>query len=151
MRVPAQHDREPLELKMTPMIDVVFLLLIFFLWTSSFETPEFALPSIFAQPPSAGIGLATKTETDIEPLDEIIIRLRANEQQRSPSILLNEQPIVSVAMLAQRLIAIIDIGVLPAVIIDPDEDVRIGAAIEIYDLARQTGFDRVMLTASDEN
>ncbi|MEO8496389.1 MAG: biopolymer transporter ExbD, partial [Planctomycetota bacterium] len=29
--------REPLDVKMTPMIDVVFLLLIFFVWTASFH------------------------------------------------------------------------------------------------------------------
>ena len=30
---------------MTPMIDVVFLLLVFFVWTASFQVVEFVLPS----------------------------------------------------------------------------------------------------------
>ena len=37
--------REPLDVKMTPMIDVVFLLLIFFVWTASFHIVEHILPS----------------------------------------------------------------------------------------------------------
>lgn len=148
MRAPTQHDREPPELKMTPMIDVVFLLLIFFLWTSSFETPEFALPSAFAEPPSAGTRVASETPPEL--LDELIIRLVAGNPQQPPSIFLNDQPFASATLLAQRLKAIIDIGALPPVIIDPDENVPVGEAIEIYDLARQTGFDRVMLTASSD-
>ena len=36
--------RDSLEIKMTPMIDVVFLLLIFFVWTASFQVVEYLLP-----------------------------------------------------------------------------------------------------------
>jgi len=38
-------QRRELEIKMTPMIDVVFLLLVFFIWTSSFHIVENVLPS----------------------------------------------------------------------------------------------------------
>ena len=41
MKLPQTSNDDSLELKMTPMIDVVFLLLVFFVWTSSFELPEF--------------------------------------------------------------------------------------------------------------
>ncbi len=41
MKLPQHFSSDSMELKMTPMIDVVFLLLIFFVWTSSFELPEF--------------------------------------------------------------------------------------------------------------
>ena len=135
---------------MTPMIDVVFLLLVFFLWTSSFEQPEFAMPSAFAEPASAGRS-TTVTEVPPEPLDEIIIRLRDQGGGQPPAIQMNEQTFASTAALAARLRAILDLGVLPPVIIDPDESIKIGAAIEIYDLARQIGFERVMLTASSED
>ncbi len=39
------RGRRRLEIQMTPMIDVVFLLLIFFIWTSSFQIAEYALQS----------------------------------------------------------------------------------------------------------
>ena len=54
MKSPRTHTDGLLEVKMTPMIDVVFLLLIFFVWTSSFELPEFDLPSALAEPPQGG-------------------------------------------------------------------------------------------------
>ena len=34
-------SRRELEIKMTPMIDVVFLLLVFFVWTASFHAVEY--------------------------------------------------------------------------------------------------------------
>ena len=42
MRAPSFHDRRERDLKieMTPMIDVVFLLLVFFVWTASFRMIE---------------------------------------------------------------------------------------------------------------
>ena len=41
--------RRELEIKMTPMIDVVFLLLVFFVWTASFQAIEYLLPSSLSQ------------------------------------------------------------------------------------------------------
>ena len=59
---------------MTPMIDVVFLLLVFFVWTSSFDLPEFDLPSSLAQPPNGGME-SEVTDSQVESFDEIIIKL----------------------------------------------------------------------------
>ncbi|MEA1952290.1 MAG: biopolymer transporter ExbD, partial [Planctomycetota bacterium] len=46
MRRPSYHreGRERLDVKMTPMIDVIFLLLIFFVCTASFQMLEEVLP-----------------------------------------------------------------------------------------------------------
>ena len=47
MRYRSVHTRRDrsLEVAMTPMIDVVFMLLIFFVWTASFQVAELILPS----------------------------------------------------------------------------------------------------------
>ena len=47
MRAPSVFDRRRREISisMTPMIDVVFLLLIFFLWSVGTHIDEFVLPS----------------------------------------------------------------------------------------------------------
>ena len=64
MRVPHSHsDRINFDVKMTPMIDVVFLLLIFFVCTASFQIAEALLPAPLAY---AG-NVQTPTEIDIEP------------------------------------------------------------------------------------
>ena len=46
--------RRELEIKMTPMIDVVFLLLVFFVWTASFQAVEYLLPSSLSQKQGSG-------------------------------------------------------------------------------------------------
>ena len=56
-------DRE-MEIKMTPMIDIVFLLLVFFVWTASFHLVEDSLPtSVTAE---LGESESTEIPEDIE-------------------------------------------------------------------------------------
>ena len=52
MRRPPYHrdDRGRLDVKMTPMIDVIFLLLIFFVSTASFQAAEETLPTNLSLP-----------------------------------------------------------------------------------------------------
>lgn len=145
MKLPSTHDRSSIELKMTPMIDVVFLLLVFFIWTSSFELPEFDLPSAIATPPSGAI--ESSSNIPPEPFDEIVIRLtRLDAELR---IELNGNPINDTAQLSSQLRDIITIGVQPPVIIDPDGDVTMDWAVEVYDAARSAGVDRVMFAAAE--
>ncbi len=40
------RERAPLEIQMTPLIDVVFLLLCFFVWTAGVLVAERLLPSL---------------------------------------------------------------------------------------------------------
>lgn len=147
MRLPAHHANESIELKMTPMIDVVFLLLVFFIWTSSFELPEFDLPSAVAEPPQAGAE-ASATRPPAEVFDEIVIRLSMRDARLL--IELNGQPLSDKDDLRTRLAEIISLGVQPPVIVDPSDQIRIGAAVEIYDVARSAGADRVLFAAQPE-
>ena len=72
MRHPAQHrGRGPLEVKMAPMIDVIFLLLIFFVCTASFHPPEQVLPTRLSLPGSI--------DTDV-PVEELLHAIRQAEQ-----------------------------------------------------------------------
>ena len=149
MRVPSIRDRDEVDLAMTPMIDVVFLLLVFFLWTSSFEQPEFDLPSALADPPLAASETARQSLAEPpEEFDEIVIRLRGSGDR--PDVLLNEEPITAIADLDGKLRQIAALGVQPPVIVDPDDDVSMGMAIQIYDLARSIPFDRVLFVAKPE-
>jgi biopolymer transport protein ExbD len=132
---------------MTPMIDVVFLLLVFFVWTSSFELPEFDLPSAIAEPPSGG-GQLSSEQRPTEVFDEIVIRLLM--QDANVVIQLNGQSIDDIDALRTRIGAIIALGVQPPVIIDPAEQIRISSAIEVYDAARAAGADRVLFAAHPE-
>ncbi|TWU57018.1 Biopolymer transport protein ExbD/TolR [Rubripirellula tenax] len=144
MKLPGGSDRQPMELKMTPMIDVVFLLLVFFVWTSSFELPEFDLPSSIAQPPAGG-GETQTESAPTEAFDEIVIRL--NMQDAAMVIDFGGEQLGSPAALGERLSKILALGVQPPVIIDPADDVTMKDAVSIYDAARSAGADRVLFAA----
>jgi biopolymer transport protein ExbD len=147
LKLPPTHSSDSLELKMTPMIDVVFLLLVFFVWNSSFELPEFDLPSAIAEPPSGGSELSSE-QRPTEVFDEIVIRLLM--QDANVVIQLNGQTVDDIDALRTRIGAIIALGVQPPVIIDPAEQIRISSAVEVYDAARAAGADRVLFAAQPE-
>ena len=148
MRPPANHDQGSLEIKMTPMIDVVFLLLVFFVWTSSFELPEFDLPSAIAETADAGSQTDSATPERPEPFDEIVIHIRNVDQHAE--IKLGHDSVSGSAELLARLTEIIELGVQPAVIVHPEATVKMATAIEVYDTARLAGFTRVLFAAKAE-
>lgn len=146
MRLPTHAQTGSLEVKMTPMIDVVFLLLIFFVWTSSFETPEYDLPSSLAEAPAGGSEANANQPPPTEAFDEIIVKLLIRDGL--PVIELGGQRIESVAALQSRLAAVIAIGVQPPVIIDPESEVSMHRAVQAYDAALSAGADRVLYATS---
>jgi biopolymer transport protein ExbD len=148
MKVPHAQQDGSLELKMTPMIDVVFLLLVFFVWTSSFEIPEFDLPSAIAEPPAGGTEVSSEQQPPTEVFDEIVIRL--TQPEASLLIELNGQTVDEIADLKQRLAEIIALGVQPPVIVDPSDEITMNIAVQVYDAARAAGADRVLFAAQPE-
>ncbi len=147
MRLPdsnARRGRE-LEIKLTPMIDVVFLLLVFFIWNARLQKLEYVLPS----------QLSTATgnqETEaVEPppeadFDDVVVRIRWLNQQPSWSI--NDNPVASLDQLQQRLMTIQRIKTDAPVILHPDRQVPLGHVIDVYDRSRSAGFERIQFAAS---
>ena len=146
MRLPRHDQTGALEVKMTPMIDVVFLLLIFFVWTSSFETPEYDLPSGLAEVPAGGSEANTQPPPPVEAFDEIVVKLLIREGL--PVIEFGGQRMESVDALQTRLAEVIALGVQPPVIIDPESQVTMDRAVEAYDAACLAGADRVLYATS---
>lgn len=145
MKIPRSTAEGTMEVKMTPMIDVVFLLLIFFVWTSSFEIPEFDLPSALAEPPPGGSEANSAPMLPVEVFDEIVVKLIA--QNESTLIRLNGQPVADTSALRAQLKEIMTLGVQPPVIVDPDDQVTMDQAVAVYDVARSAGADRVLFAA----
>ena len=150
MRLPHHGGRGSMELKLTPMIDVVFLLLVFFLWTSSFEQPEFDLPTAVAEPP-AGLRDPDEAPPPPEAFDEIVITVRAAEGGAEGTVVLglNGSEVPDVETLRARLTEIVSLGVQPPVIVDPEPQTPIGLAIDVYDIAREAGLDQVLFAANE--
>ncbi|QDV62161.1 ExbD/TolR family protein [Crateriforma conspicua] len=146
MKVPAASEATSLEVKMTPMIDVVFLLLVFFVWTSSFEKPEFDLPSSIVQPPQ-GTSEVETADQPAESFDEIVVRLI--ESAGTMQIRMNGQAIDTADQLRQRLSEILALDVEPSVVIDPDGNITMDDAVHIYDVARSAGAARVLFATDD--
>ena len=135
MKVPSVFLRDEAmpDVAMTPMIDVVFLLLIFFLWTSSFRMAEHRLPGDMRTLRQQGT--ETTDRLPQEDFDQIVLRVYpANRPARWE---------------AERLDRIASIGVDVPVIVDPDDATRWADVLQVYDLARSVGWDEVQLAAPE--
>jgi biopolymer transport protein ExbD len=146
MRIPGQHHREPaLEGEaMTPMIDVVFLLLVFFVCASVGQIPDALLPAELAEG-------NTSTEVEIPPSEildepehqEVRIGLRPGPQLGSVIIELNKATIPTAAELRSRLVQLAEIDPQTRIILDIDDDASVQQFIRIYDLCQALGFEDI--------
>ena len=148
MRRPELHQRTrgDLEISMTPMIDVVFLLLVFFVWTASFQVVENMLPtSLLAVAGTQATELA-EPAPDLD-FDEIVIRLiwegRALRWQ------INNLRVASLEEVRSRLAQIAAIRQAATVFLHPDQEVPIGDVVDVYDQARLAGFKQVQFATSE--
>ena len=133
------HRRGVLEVAMTPMVDVVFMLLIFFVWTASFRVAELALPSsLITQEQGPG---SVEVDPELEDLDRVIVRLGWSGTQ--PLWTINDVPVQSLLDVRQRLEAVAKITANLPVLVDPVAEIPLGHVIDVYDLARQAGFESV--------
>ena len=144
MRVPhVQHDRRQLDIAMTPMIDVVFLLLIFFICTASFQISEQLLPSNLA----LTSGSTRPTTDEFEPELERILVL-ATSAAGQTSWIVNERPCDSLNEVETVLRAVAEIDRSLPVILDVQDEVPLGDMIDVYDLCRLAGFVRIQFAAA---
>ncbi|MBW3597412.1 MAG: biopolymer transporter ExbD [Planctomycetes bacterium] len=149
MRTPSVHDRRrgDIAIAMTPMIDVVFLLLVFFLWTASFRIVEYVLPSQV----TALAGTSDEARSDDPPpeldFDEIVIRILWTGD--GPAWSVNDAPVASLGEVRDYLSRIASVKTDAPVILDPDPQVPLGDVIDVYDAARLERFEKVHFAASE--
>lgn len=138
-------DRGRFDVKMTPMIDVVFQLLIFFLCTASFQALEESLPTTLAP---SGASQAEAPPEELELLDEVLVRVEHHEGQVRWRV--NERPCERLQQLRELLDLVARIRTDVPVILDVDPEVALGDVIDVYDLCRLAGFERIQFAASAE-
>jgi biopolymer transport protein ExbD len=144
------RERAPLEIQMTPMIDVVFLLLVFFVWTAGFQLAEKVLPSrVSTESAERKQSPGTSPEETPPPpeadFDRIIVRVGWREGQPIWSI--NQEPMPTVVAVREQLRRIGQVTMDVPVILHPDGEVPLSHVIDVYDAARQVGFTKVSLAA----
>jgi biopolymer transport protein ExbD len=135
-----------MELKMTPMIDVIFLLLIFFVCTASFRPPEQVLPTQVSLPGSVETDLPIE---ELEDLDELVVEVQWNAGQ--PGWEINDHEYGSLGEVRRVLEAAQAVQPGLPVILDVAPQVPMDHVIDVYDLCRIVGLERVQFAASAES
>lgn len=122
---------------MTPMIDVVFLLLIFFISASANQIREFLLPTELA----TGSIESTESEPQEKPLGEVWLKLKRLDDQTI--VELNDREYAQFDQLKQTLTELAALAPEIPVILDINEDVPLGEMIRTYDTCLAAGFQSI--------
>ena len=148
MRIPSPFRDRPtsVELQLTPMIDCVFLLMIYFIWSSSFAIVEMTLPSeLSAQLPAGAAASPTKPPPAEADFEQIVIRILWTGS--GPTWTVNDSPVGSLVDLQTTLQSIANIKRDAPLVLDSDPQVPLGNVIDVFDLTRLEGFEKVQFAA----
>ena len=127
---------------MTPLIDVVFQLLIFFICASTGHMKELLLPTDFRV---GAIGAAETPEFE-KPLGEVWIRLKRTDE--STTAFLEGREFRDLSQLDATLKALAAASTDIPVILDIEGEVPLGDVIRVYDACRAAKFRFVNFAAS---
>lgn len=130
---------------MTPMIDVVFLLLVFFVCASVGQRPDELLPAVLGQGNTESIQPVTQpNDQDLFEHQQVRIRLQLHPSDPGgANVLLNELRVTSVDELERRLRRLAEIDAASPIILDIDDDVQVQNFIRIYDLCQLLKFESI--------
>lgn len=142
MRIPS-HRRTSLDNEsMTPMIDVVFLLLVFFVCASVGQKPDLLLPADLADG-------STTTEIQLPPSDpdELPPQKVQIDLTRSPDgrllIYLNNGRLAGAQELRQRLQTLAELDPRSQIILNTADEVSNQQWIAVYDLCQSLAFESI--------
>ena len=148
MRIPVSHQqsREHDDSFMTPMIDVVFLLLIFFVCASIGQIRESTLPT----PLAAGSIEAVDPIESPQPLGDVWVRLARNGEGDSAvtTAEVNDLLYDDWDRLRGILRELASVAPEIPVILDIEHDVPVGDFVDIYDTCRSAGFDHIQFATA---
>ncbi|MBM4089217.1 MAG: hypothetical protein FJ276_07280 [Planctomycetes bacterium] len=150
MRRPSPYidRRGDLDIMMTPMIDVVFLLLVFFVWTTSFQIVERVLPSKLTAVSGTSPADPNEAPPPEEDFDRVVVRLLWQDGQ--PAWQVNDAFVPDLRRTRKRLEDIARITRNAPVILHPDPNVPLGHVIDLYDITRLVGFTKIQFAASEK-
>jgi biopolymer transport protein ExbD len=135
-------------IQMTPLIDVVFLLMVFFVWTAGFQVAEYMLPSKLMALTGTGSTAADEPPPPEEDFDKIVVRVAWVAGQ--PAWKINDASVETLQEVRKRLEEIARIQRDAPVILHPDPEVPLGHVIDLYDIARLVGFAKIQFAASEK-
>jgi len=136
---------------MTPMIDVIFLLLIFFVSTASFQAAEEILPTNLSLPGT--MPDVRPIDQELEDLDEVVVKIMWRAGGPSWQIGLEGQQVDQrlcrdLDEVARALATVAQVRVDLPVILDVEGEVPIEDVIDVYDVCRRIGLEKIQFAAS---
>jgi biopolymer transport protein ExbD len=136
---------------MTPMIDVVFLLLVFFICASVGSTAEKLLPAELNGNSTSPLEAAAPVEPDTWEHPPIQIRIETSEAGDNPiAVFLDEQLLPGIEVLSQRLTQLGAADPSTRIILNVNDDVEVQQFILIYDLCQKLKFENVSFAVRGE-
>jgi len=138
-----RETRGRIDIKMTPMIDVVFQLLVFFVCTVSFRATEEILSTKVTMQ-SGGTG-TVEVDPQLAELEEIVVKLLSRDGRTS--WLINDRPYVHLIQVRDLLQTLARMQPNLPVILDIEAEVPLGDVIDVYDVCRIVGFNQVHFAA----
>ena len=133
---------------MTPMVDVVFLLLVFFVWTASFQTIEYVLDSQVSAAQGTSPAETPQSPPPSDFAEDIVVRIESQGGVLAWSI--NRQTAQSLEDVADRLNRLAEVDTSAKVILHPDPDVELGFVIGAFDAAQLAGFTQVAFAVNSK-
>ena len=148
MRIPSHHHlRSREDLPMTPMIDVVFLLLIFFVCASIGQVSESLLPTEL----SAGALDSPQAQDELKPFGEVWLFLLWTQKGHT-AVRLNQGGDLyrDFAVLKQQLETLAEATTEIPVILDIASQVPLGDMIRVWDICRDARFESINFAIDPE-
>lgn len=127
------QEEKPVDINLSPLIDVVFLLLIFFLVTA-----------VFVQ--ETGVEIETPRALSAGDADRLSLQLALTRDGRVVHAG-RDVPMNGVRALVRQRMQTRQVPVL----IQADTDARTGLLVELYDECKQGGAEQVLISASRES
>lgn len=124
---------------MTPMIDIVFLLLVFFVCVATDQVVEMSLPTELA----SGSVDAQQTEPTESWVTEVRLRLFQGPENSRSLIEMNGRIFTSFEEFIPTLKALSEISRDSPILLDVDDDVPLGEVVQLYDACRSAEFELI--------
>jgi len=147
MRIPSSRSqslRDRDQQVMTPMIDVVFLLLIFFVCAAAGQVREAVLPTEM----TASGSIENSDPIERDPwIVEVWLSLRSDESGQTAIGMSGGRQFPDVEALTEPLATLAELTPENPVILDIGPQVPMRDVIAVYDLCRRVGFESVNFAA----
>jgi biopolymer transport protein ExbD len=149
MRIPSyrNHTDSRSDQTMTPMIDVVFLLLIFFVCASVGQVRESVLPTELAG--GSIESLQVLQPPPPHPLGKVWLNVLHTSEGKSV-VEMNKQKYTDFSQLKGKLMDLAELAPEIPVILDIEPDVVLEEMIHVFDICRAAGFESISFAADAE-